>query len=400
MSSDEEHIHSFDCLGNDGSSSINVSGVEIDDSVSGTIPYVNPEGQWVFPNGEQLNGIPWPLQASPMDWVLSPMRYDFVNILSFSARYEIRINCDWCGIIQSVCNDENNYDSSGLLLNVEKVRETLVGQLYNNPNSQQTNGEFNNPGTVSVQWKSFIETILHKTAWKGVENSSQITRRIDLNKVKSELTYVPNINYSGIPDPQLEFLVVNSSNSHRCIMGLYQDTEVITQPFDHESIGQLINNTNVQDILTKLRNFGAFGGSLSVPEINPLIGIVETNESTETYRLFNRGDTIVFPINIQSIIGHTRTEYNESFQNGYSFVDDDDKLYHMELQIAFKQSVDTDNTILPAETLDEWEYHDTLRWHEPSRTFQTIRYDQNENAIIYTPTYNENGERIDVETNA
>jgi len=327
--------------------------------------------------------------------------------LGNSENSSINASGEWEGNNDSATGSQQSseyYNEQGewiLLLNVEKVREALVGQLYNNPNSQQNNGDFDNPGSVSIQWKYFIETIFYKTIWQGVQNSSMF-RTVNLDKVKSELTYVPNINNTGTPDPILDYIVVNYNGySHRCIMGLYQDTAVTTQKCDHEAIGQLINNTNIQEMLTKLRNFGAFGGNLDVPEINPLIGISESGGTTQTYRLFKRGDTLAFPINIKSIVGHTSTTANESLNNGYSFADDNSNAtYDIELQITFKQSVDTDSTILPVDMLDEWEYHDTLRWHEPSRTFQTIRYDQNENTVIYTPTYNENGERIDVQTNA
>ncbi len=71
------------------------------------------------------------LQAEPMGFVLSPMKYEIFHIPTVSARFEIRINCDWCGILQTIIQDSNNYDSSGLLLNIDKVRENFVGAVYN-----------------------------------------------------------------------------------------------------------------------------------------------------------------------------------------------------------------------------------------------------------------------------
>lgn len=396
LMSGNNHVHAFSCLGNNASSVLNNAGEWEGNNASATgqqqaQSYVNSSGEWISANGERLGN----LQATPIDWVLTPMRYQVITIPVVSARFEIRVNCDWCGALQSVVGDPNNYDSSGVMLNVEKVRELFIGELYNKPDSSQTNGLFDNPGSVPTQWKHFIETILHYTAWAAVDNTSNSSRSIDVDRIKADLTYTANVNETGTPDDPLPFSVVqNSTWSHRCILGLYQDDSVTTHPYDKESLGQLINNTSVQQILTQLRSFGAFGGNLPVPEVNPVIGIVQTNSGTNTYRLFKRGDALVFPINIKSIVGHTESSSDENFKDGYSFVGDNNQTYDVELRIVFQQSVDTDSSIDPTEILDEWQYHDTLRWHEPTRTFQTIRYDQNENAIIVTPVYDENGNRL------
>lgn len=237
---------------------------------------------------------------------------------------------------------------------------------------------------------------MHYTAWSNVENSANLSRSVDVERVKDDLSYTPNVNETGTPDDPVPYSVIedHTANYHRCILGFYQDTNVSTQPYDKESLGQLINNTTVQQILLQLRNFGAFGGNLVVPEVNPVIGIVQTMTGTSTYRLFKRGDALAFPINIQSIIGHTHTSADEHFHHGYSFHADQNISYDLELRILFQQSIDTDSSIDPTDILDEWRYHDTLRWHEPTNTFQTIRFDQNDNAIIVTPLYDANGQRI------
>tara|TARA_B110000914_G_C15155050_1_gene305681 strand:- start:228 stop:500 length:273 start_codon:yes stop_codon:yes gene_type:complete len=79
----------------------------------------------------------------------------------------------------------------------------------------------------------------------------------------------------------------------------------------------------MQEILTQLRDFGAFGGNLSVPEVNPVIGLVDVGNTTHTYRLFKRGDCLAFPINIKSIIGHTAQLGDVSFNGGFSFINDE-----------------------------------------------------------------------------
>ena len=383
------HTHSFSCLGSTHFTSWVDS---VDSGEQQAQSYTNEQGEWISSSGERLGN----LQASPVDFVLSSFRFEVMQTTTVSARFEIRVNCDWCGIIQSIISDSNNYDSSGLLLNVEKVRELLVGELYNKRDSSQTNGSFDNPGSVPTQWKHFIETILHYTAWSNVENSANVSRSVDVERVKDDLSYTPNVNETGTPDDHVPYSVIDdhTANYHRCILGFYQDNTVSTQPYHKESLGQLINNTTVQQILLQLRNFGAFGGNLVVPEVNPVIGIVQTMNGTSTYRLFKRGDALAFPINIQSIIGHTHTSADEHFHNGYSFHADQNISYDLELRILFQQSIDTDSSIDPTDILDEWRYHDTIRWHEPTNTFQTLRFDQNDNAIIVTPLYDANGNRI------
>ena len=391
------HTHSFSCLGNSGSSTLTPEGEWVGNNATATgqtqaITYSYDEFGWVSSTGARLGT----LQATPVNWVLSSMRYEVIMMPTISARFEIRINCDWCEILQTIVADVNNYDVDGLHLNVDKVREQFIGSVYNDPLAQQNNADFDNPGTVSTQWKMFIETILKYTAWVAVDNAVTSSRTININKVKTDLTFVNNINQSGITDDPLpvKILELATEFSHRCILGLYQDTTVNTQQYDSESIGQLINNTNMQEILTQLRDFGAFGGNLSVPEVNPVIGLVDVGNTTHTYRLFKRGDCLAFPINIKSIIGHTAQLGDVSFNGGFSFINDENTTYDIELRIIFQQSIDTDDVVEPTDILDEWKYHDTLRWHEPSKTFQTIRYDQYENMIIITPTYDENGNRI------
>ncbi len=401
MSGSGSHIHSFYCLGNTGTSILNASGQWEGNNASATgqmqaVQYsYDSNGTWVSPCGTYLGTM----QAEPMGFVLTPMKYEVIHIPTVSARFEIRVNCDWCGILQTIVQDVNNYDSSGLLLNIDKVRQQFVGAVYNASGAQQNNasGSFDNPGSVSTQWKHFIETILHYTAWAAVENNATTSRSVDINKVKNDLVFVHNINVCGTPDDPIPYhtLEGNMGNSHRCILGFYQDSTVNTQKYDRECIGQLINNTNMQQIMHQLRNFGAFGGNLNVPEINPVIGIINNGTTTSTYRLFKRGDSLAFPINIKSIIGHTASTLDESFLGGYSMVNDTNITYDIELRILFQQTIDTDSTIEPTNILDEWRYHDTLRWHESTRTFQTIRYDQNNNQIIVTPAYDENGNRID-----
>lgn len=301
-------------------------------------------------------------QAAPMDYHLEPGRYEETTFVLLTARYELTMECDWCAKLQgelnasgSVVNDE---------MDVEKMRSALC-DFYSDGRTDdlgESTQASNGSQTINVQWKDLIDGILRATAWEGVSGSTRIVQQ---TKVNSELAYAPDVTVDGLGFDNVSSTSAvvydplhpdGSTLGSRKICGIAEKLDASQSQYDHESIGQLINNTNMREILVKMRNHGCFikdsDDSVNSFVLNPVV--VENTSgadgTTVTKRLLDLNDKLIFPVNLKSIVGHTATAGDEQLQDGHAY----------EINIIFNQNVATD-----AEPADgSGNMHDDLNFSE------------------------------------
>lgn len=280
-------------------------------------------------------------QCAAMDYHLEPARYETMQFTKLMARYEITMECDWVGAMQRAVDG-----ASGDLMSVEDIRKEVAGAFYNDPNASGNLHASN----ANQQWHSLIDTILRLTAWQGQVNVSggSSSRVVDQSKVDNELAYKANINVSGAAVGELAYSQAAGVDGARKIMGIAALTDA---KYDPEAIGELINNTNMREILVKMRNHGCFiedddktanAGDEGVngagdpannqyvvnPRVQESTPSSGTDLTTGTRTLLDKDDQIVFPVNLLSVVGHTATAADENFSAGAS----------LEINLTFKQS--------------------------------------------------------------
>jgi hypothetical protein len=279
-----------------------------------------------------------------MDYHLEPARYETVVFTKLLARYEIIMECDWIGAMQGVV-DAATTD----LMDIEAMRLAVAGAFYNSQNDGTPTSAGQGGATANVQWHSLINTILRMTAWAAQEDdtSSNQERSVDQTKVNNELKYQANVTdsaYTGGQNPAEESAVLTDAADKK-VMGLAALTG--QSQYDPESLGQLINNSNMRAILLRLRNHGCFivdedkdqsaeevkNAYVVNPRVQEQSGVAGSDAAAadgtpDVSTLLNKNDQIVFPINLKSVVGHTESGGDELIHNGAE----------LEINITFKQS--------------------------------------------------------------
>ena len=191
-------------------------------------------------------------QATPMDYHLEPGRYETTEFTLLTARYSLVMQCDWIAKLQGELDNSVSND----LMDVENMRSALC-DFYSSGDDRTGQAS-----DINVQWKDLIDGILRATAWQGVPDEDTGTRKVALARVVSELAYKQDITKTGENLSQVNFaeatdyLDGGADLGSRKICGIAAKTGQL--PYDHESIGQLINNTNMYQILLQMRAHGCF----------------------------------------------------------------------------------------------------------------------------------------------
>lgn len=297
-------------------------------------------------------------QAAPMDYHLEPGRYETMTFTKLLARYELVMNVDWVGNMQRSV-DTVDVAATSNLLSVEDIRSNLCLAYYNSVAGgagafDGRHGKDDQNVGLNVQWKDTIDTILRLTAWANVSDTAGVmTRMVDQSKVNSELAYSANITLSGADAGDDTPFTAAADDGGRVIAGLAADSGSVQ--YDHEAIGQLINNTNMREVLNKMRNHGCFihdddkTASVGNEGVNgdgdPALNFFVVNPRVQEYSvgadntsgvrtLLDKDDELIFPVNLKSIIGHTNTGADEDIDAGAS----------LEINLTFKQSKQLDSS--------------------------------------------------------
>lgn len=275
-----------------------------------------------------------------MDYHLEPARYEKVVMTKLMARYELRMNCDWVGQLQTALEVPANIvgAAGSKQISIEAMRAALcTGEGFYNATAF-TAPASNSDGTtvidpIRVQWAELIDVILRNTAWAAVANSAATSesgaasRNVQQSKVDADMGYAQNVSAGSTLDQ-----AGDADDQGRDVLGLKaMDAQT---PYDKEKLGDLLNNTNVGEVLGKLRNHGCFimDDDQSKFVVNPFVqealsGDASHNQNTQT--LLDKGDELVFPINLKSIVGHTADGANEEISTTG---------FELEINIVFKQN--------------------------------------------------------------
>lgn len=285
-------------------------------------------------------------QCSAMDYHLEPARYEKIVMTKMMARYELRMNCDWIGALQTALDDASNINADNQM-SIEAMRSALcTGEGFYNANGFSegaTNGS--PPDTldpINEQWAELIDVILRQTAWAAVEDTADVaaadgttgaagsSRRVSQQKVNTDMAYTDNVSAGSTLEE-----TASTNDLGKTVLGIKAMAN--QTPYDKEKLGDLLNNTNVGEVLGKLRNHGCFiidedkvGGEGFV--VNPFVqealsGDASHNQAKQT--LLDKDDELVFPINLKSIVGHTADNSDEDISTDG---------FELEINIVFKQS--------------------------------------------------------------
>jgi len=263
-------------------------------------------------------------QAAAVDFHLEPGRYEDMAFTKLTARFSLVMDCDWVAKLQ----DGLNFSVSNDEMDVEAMRSKLC-DFYSNGRAEQAS-------LVNEQWRTLINDILVATAWQGVNSGAGATRTVLQAKVDADLAYRADITVDGNGFANVSSSSALAIDGSRKCCGIA--AKASQDQYDHEAIGQLVNNTNMREVLLKMRNHGCFvkdSDSTDDFEVNPTVAedTSGADSTTDTKRLLENGDELIFPVNLKSIVGHTATSGDENMNDGKAF----------ELNIVFKQNVDTDD---------------------------------------------------------
>jgi hypothetical protein len=292
-------------------------------------------------------------QCSAMDYHLEPARYEKIVMTKMMARYELRMNCDWISALQTALDDVTLGDE-GIVseqISIERMRKALcTGEGFYNAGGFTT-GSNGSLDPINEQWAELIDVILRNTAWSAVADTTAVaaadgttgeagsSRRVSQAKVDTEMGYTANVAAGSLVDGNFvatdKDVAATTDDQGRDVLGIKAMVSPQT-PYDKEKLGDLLNNTNVGEVLGKMRNHGCFikdedkaGGPGYV--VNPFVqealsGDASHNQGLQT--LLDLDDELVFPINLKSIVGHTADNLDEDIS----------KAFELEINIVFKQN--------------------------------------------------------------
>lgn len=282
-----------------------------------------------------------------MDYHLEPARYEKIVMTKMMARYELRMNCDWISALQDALDAAGGIVSNQI--SIEAMRAALcIGEGFYNADgfaAPATNGSLD---PINEQWAELIDVILRNTAWSAVADTTAVaaadgttgaagsSRRVSQAKVDTEMLYAQNVSAGSLVDGSFvatdKDVDATTDNQGRDVLGI---KAMVTQtPYDKEKLGDLLNNTNVGEVLGKMRNHGCFikDEDQSKFVVNPFVQEAlsgDASHSQDLQTLLDKDDELVFPINLKSIVGHTADNLDEDIStNGFA----------LEINIVFKQS--------------------------------------------------------------
>jgi hypothetical protein len=275
-----------------------------------------------------------------MDYHLEPARYEKVVVTKLMARYELRVHCDWIATLQTALDATDTVESN--VMNIEPMRSGLLSAHYNST-AGTTNDGTETMDAISEQWGDLIDVILRQTAWQAVSDTSgdynAVSRRVDQNKVDAQMGYT-----AGVQGGAKSGIAAATNDLSKPVLGL-KPVLATDADYNPEKLGDLINNTNMYEILEKLRSHGCFIVDEDKTDgegfvVNPFIQ--EQSEggdnTTSSQKLLDKGDELVFPINLKSIVGHTET-------TGATGDEDISKAFSLEINVTFKQSETQDELL-------------------------------------------------------
>ena len=271
-------------------------------------------------------------QCAATDYILEPARYEKITFTKSVARYELMMECNWVSSMQAVCNA-----MTGDVISSEDMRQQLFADHYK-ASGGATDGAAS-PRAINVQWADLIATLLQQTSWANVDGTSRV---VDQTLVDAEMGQTPNVQNGA----KTGFVAGTAAAGTLQLGSAGLAAVLATDPlYDAESLGDLINQSNMYDILEKLIRHGCFikvheeGVASPKLTVNPLTqkdtsGSNTNDASPEDELLLDNGDEMVFPIDVKHIVGHSGDDPNEDVGAvGASF----------EVQIVFKLSGQSDD---------------------------------------------------------
>jgi hypothetical protein len=270
-----------------------------------------------------------------MEYNLDPGRYTVDAMVKLSARYELRVYTDWVGKMETECEsqqaatDENGVSTfAGDQFQIEGIRKAICEGSYNNgaaalaahDGGHASQGLFEACG---VQWANIIDALLRQTAWlsTGAQDDSisgtagMQSRRVKQSKVDGQLDYVANCQ-SG-PTPIDEGMVpevdMTDGDARLKRPGFIGPAAGVLADYDNEHLGSLVNNTNVSELLMKMRAHGCFllaadGKFKANPVVVTGTTPSEGPDSGSKAMLLNMDDELVFPVDLKTVAGYGNSD--------------------------------------------------------------------------------------------
>lgn len=289
-------------------------------------------------------------QCSAMDYHLEPARYEKIVMTKMMARYELRMNCNWIKALQDALDDASNINADNQM-SIEAMRSALcTGEGFYNADPFSEGAANGSPplDPINEQWAELIDVILRQTAWAAVADTTAVpaaggttgvaesSRRVSQQKVNTEMGYTANVA-AGSLDQNGNFVATDkdvaatTDDQDRKVLGIKAMAN--QTPYDKEKLGDLLNNTNVGEVLGKMRNHGCFIRDEDQGKfvVNPFVQEAlsgDASHSQALQTLLDKDDELVFPINLKSIAGHTEDTEDEDISKGFD----------LEINIVFKQS--------------------------------------------------------------
>ena len=285
-------------------------------------------------------------QCSAMDYHLEPARYEKIVMTKMMARYELRMNCNWIKALQDALDVSSNIVANQM--SIEAMRSALcTGEGFYNADGFTT-GNNDSLDPINEQWAELIDVILRQTAWAAVADTAGVaaalgttgaaesSRRVSQAKVDTEMGYTANVAAGSLVDGNFvatdKNVAATTDDQGRTILGI--KAMVSQTPYDKEKLGDLLNNTNVGEVLGKMRNHGCFIRDEDQNKfvVNPFVQEAlsgDASHSQALQTLLDKDDELVFPINLKSIAGHTADTADEDISTN---------AYELEINIVFKQS--------------------------------------------------------------
>lgn len=259
--------------------------------------------------------------STKMEYNLDPGRYTVDDMVKLSARYELRVYTDWVGNMEAECDAQQSGDGlSGDQFEIEGIREAICKGSYNNMDGD-TNaahdgthaGDFERCG---VQWANIIDALLRQTAWLSTDDqdvttgdNGKLTRRVQQSKVDAQLGYVENcqVGTAQINEAMVAAEANAEGDARLKRPGFIGPASPVE--YDNEHLGSLVNNTNVAELLMKMRAHGCFLlASDQKFKANPVV-VTGTDpdsgpDSAEKAMLLNVDDELVFPVDLKTVAGY------------------------------------------------------------------------------------------------
>lgn len=281
-------------------------------------------------------------QCNAMDYHLEPARYESIEMTKLMARYELRMYCDWVGRLQTGLDSAGAQDND--LMDVENLRSALCNDsdgFYRAGAGATTSVDSSTTvEEIGAQWADLIDVILRQTAWSAVGTNTSLgaapdnRRNVSQAKVDAEMAYT-----ASVQDADKAGVAAGTTEQGRKVLGLKAVSGQTA--YDAEKLGDLINNSNMYEIVEKMRAHGCFIFSEDAAKclVNPKVQEARggASDSADNATLLDQDDELVFPVNLMSVIGHTASGADENILA--------DSGLTLEINICFKQNVHSGDSV-------------------------------------------------------